>query len=131
MPYRGSTWANTISLRDALAIEITAIDEREEDEGADERPRHSHSTIVSERPPSTSPFKDPSLNGRLSTSTADKHEIEHVEERPASGAVTSEWAEIKADADRSEAHEHSLTVLQSLKIYKAVGPVGDLQLGAR
>lgn len=98
---------------------MTDIDEREEETAVDERPRQSHSTVASERAPPTSPFKDPSLSGRLSTSTVGKPEIEHVEEGPA-GGVRSEWAEIKADADRSEAHEHSLTVPQALKIYKAV-----------
>lgn len=132
-PYRGSTFGNTISLRDALAIDMTSIDEREEeknnvrimeqDEEAhaeQERPvRESNDTFASSSSPGSSPFKGGS-DGRLSSSTSRKHEIEHVEESVPGVTGDTSWAEIKADAERSEALEHSLSVREALRIYKAV-----------
>ena len=52
-------------------------------------------------------------------------EIQHVEATGGfdnrRGSVANDtWADIKAEAERSEAHEHSLTVWESLRLYKAV-----------
>ena len=51
-------------------------------------------------------------------------DISHIEEAQLSGldadGEKDQWSRIKASADEGEAHEHSLSIWQSVKIYKSV-----------
>lgn len=55
----------------------------------------------------------------VSWKDAVKH-LEYAPETRRDSLVQTSWAEIKVDAERSEEHEHSLTLWESLRIYKAV-----------
>lgn len=47
-----------------------------------------------------------------------KDMFEHVE---SAGPKDRDWIELRAEANRDEEWQHSLTLLQSLRIYKTVG----------